>query len=123
MVLIIEPSKELSRVVSQALKKAGVESKQVHSSEQAILAVEDKDLQAIIIEPLIPKHNGLEFIYEFRSYGDWFDIPIIIYSQLSSEEFVLNPALKKDLGIFSHLYKPTTTLEKLVSDVQGAISK
>ena len=123
MVLIIEPSKELAGVISQALKKAGIESKQVHTSEQAILAAEDKDLQAIIIEPLIPKHNGLEFIYEFRSYADWFDVPIIIYSQLSREEFVLNPALKKDLGIFSHLYKPTASLKKLISEVRRAIPK
>lgn len=123
MVLIVEPSKQLSGVIAQALEKVKIEAQPVHSSEQAILAAENKDLKAVVIELLMPKHNGLEFIYEFRSYADWFDIPIIIYSQLPREELGLTSALMSDLGIYSHLYKPTTSLDKLVSEVQRAITK
>jgi DNA-binding response OmpR family regulator len=123
MILIIEPSIDLASLIKRRLNQDGFEAMTCHTSQQGIMAADKTSLEAIIIELLMPKHNGLEFIYEFRSYFDWHKIPIIIYSQLSQEELGLNPSLKREMGIFEHLYKPTNNLDKLSKVVSKALKK
>lgn len=118
MILLVEPSQDLSEVVALALKQAGFDVLIAHTAEEAIKKAESNNLEAVVIELLMPRHNGLEFLYEFRSYGDWSDVPVIIYSQLSHEELGMNEALRKDLGVSAHLYKPTTSLSELVAQLK-----
>ena len=121
MILIVEPSKDLAKIISQALAREGLETKVAHTAEQAIKLADEGEIQVVVLELIMPRHNGLEFIYEFRSYADWFDVPIIGYSQLSSEELGIDKQLAREMGIISHLYKPTTSLDTLVSEVQKVL--
>lgn len=120
-VLIIEPSKELAQVISHAFARKEITTKIANTSQGAIKAADSSRPKIVIIELLIPKHNGLEFIHEFRSYSDWIDIPIIIYSQVSADEVGMSEKIKKDMGILDHFYKPTTTLTKLVDRAEQAL--
>ncbi|MBI5357306.1 response regulator [Candidatus Saccharibacteria bacterium] len=120
-VLIIEPSKELSLVISHAFARKEFSTKIAHTSQEAIKAADSSPPKIVVIELLIPRHNGLEFIHEFRSYSDWVDTPIIIYSQISADDAGMSEKIKKDMGILEHFYKPTTTLKKLVERVEQSL--
>jgi len=70
------------------------------------------------LELQLASHNGIEFLYELRSYNDWQSIPVIIHSLVPATAFT---NIAPELGVVSYLYKPTTTLKKLctsVSDLQ-----
>lgn len=125
MILLVEPSRDLANTIKEALERDGIQAKVAYTAQQAIKVADQGQgaLEAVVIELLMPRHNGLEFIYEFRSYADWLNTPIIIYSQLSSEELGLRSALKKEMGVVAHLYKPTTSLDQLVSEIKKAIKK
>lgn len=123
MILLVEPDRDLANVIKQAIERSGMKTKTALSSQQAIKEADQADIEAVVIELLIPRHNGLEFIYEFRSYADWLNTPIIIYSQLSSEELGMESTLKNEMGVITHLYKPTTSLDQLVSEIKQAIKK
>jgi response regulator RpfG family c-di-GMP phosphodiesterase len=77
----------------------------------------------VVIELQLVEHSGIEFLYEFRSYPDWQDVPVIVQSQVPPREFNASIQLLKDeLGIKEYLYKPQTTLKQLLRSVNGHIA-
>lgn len=113
-VLIIEPSKDLALVISQALTRKEISNSIANSAQAAISQADIATPRLIILEILMSKHNGLEFVYEFRSYEEWLNIPIIIYSQISKKELDAPNELIEEIGVKKHFYKPTTSLQQLV---------
>ena len=118
-VLIVDPSKDLAEVVSTALNRKGFKSYMAHSAQTGISTADRNKPDAVILELLISNHNGLEFIYEFKSYPDWFDVPIVIYSNISPEELNKAPGWEEDMGVVRHFYKPTTSLEDITNFIAG----
>lgn len=118
-VLLVEPAADLAEVLAKALAAQGINSQTAYSAQSAIAKADKQKPSVIVLELVITRHNGLEFIHEFRSYADWLDIPIIIYSRVSAEELGLKPELLINLGIVKHFYKPTTTLSQLVEAVKA----
>lgn len=111
--LIVEPSKDLAHIISESLEEDGIAADIVHTAQAGISSADQNKPDVVIMELLISDHNGLEFIHEFKSYQDWFDVPIIIYSDLSAEELGVAVGWKEDMNIQRHFYKPTTTLREL----------
>ncbi len=111
--LIIEPSRDLAKVISGFLMEEGINADIAHTAQAGLSCADENRPDVVIIELLISDHNGLEFIHEFKSYQDWFDVPIVVYSDLSSEELGVAVGWKEDMNIQKHFYKPTTTLKEL----------
>ena len=112
-VLILEPDKQLAQIISKYLKGIGLKVDVANSAEQAISLADNHRPDLVCLELIMDGHNGLEFIYEFKSYQDWLDVPIVIYSEFSSEELAVNPKLLRLMDVKDHLYKPTSSLEEL----------
>lgn len=117
-VLLVEPAVDLAEVMTKALAAHDINSQTAYSAQSAIAKADKQKPAAVVLELVIAQHNGLEFIHEFRSYADWLDIPIIIYSHVSAEELGLKPESLINLGIAKHFYKPTTTLSQLITTVK-----
>lgn len=72
----------------------------------------------VVLELQLIEHSGIEFLYEFRSYSDWRNIPVIVHSHVPAQEFgASEKLLSKHLGIGEYLYKPHTTLNQLLRSV------
>lgn len=83
----------------------------------AITAANDKTPDLVILELSLAGHSGLEFLYEFRTYPDWRDVPVIVYSTVRLESESLRSRAWEQLGIHAYLYKPQTSLAALVTHV------
>ncbi len=112
-VLIIEPSKELANIIAARISKEGASAYIAHTTQAGISVADKNKPDIVILELLISGHNGLEFLHEFKSYHDWFDVPIVIYSDLSAEELDSAVGWEEDMNIVNHFYKPTTSLKEL----------
>lgn len=112
-VLIIEPSKDLAQIIAARFSDDGTAAYIAHTAQAGISAADKNKPDIVILELLISEHNGLEFIHEFKSYHDWFDVPIVIYSDLSAEELGSAVGWEEDMNITNHFYKPTTSLQEL----------
>lgn len=121
--LIIEPSRDLAEIVSKSLEREGVIADIAHNAQGGISQADKNKPDLVILELLLSEHNGLEFIHEFKSYNDWFDIPIVIYSDLSAEELGEAIGWSEDMNIINHFYKPTSTLEELNSYVKSVLNE
>jgi DNA-binding response OmpR family regulator len=117
-ILLIEPDRLLAESYVQALQAAGHEVNAASGAQAAILAADAIHPDLVILELQLVEHSGIEFLYEFRSYTDWQNIPVLIQSHVPAAEFSDNRQLLKDeLGVREYLYKPRTSLSRLIASV------
>jgi DNA-binding response OmpR family regulator len=123
-ILIVEPDRLLARTYAEMLQADGHKVMCTANAQQAIFAVDELQPDLVLLELQLVSHSGIEFLYEFRSYPEWQDIPVVILSQVPPAEFLDSwELLKGELGVIDYLYKPHTTLTKLQKIVSNAPAK
>ncbi len=118
-ILIIEPDKILAKQYSQALLDDNHKVSLATGAESA-LPILDEKVDVIVLELQLGQHNGLEFLYEIRSYDDLADVPVIILSNVNPVH-VTSAETYKLLTIAAYLYKPETKLSKLRDTVSDTL--
>lgn len=117
-ILFIEPDSVLSNTYKQALIGGGHEVVSKANAQSAVDALNIQAIDLIILEIQMASHNGLEFLHELRSYGEWQDLPVIILTLVPRNSFTLDNGNFKDLGIRDYLYKPITTNSLLLESIE-----
>ncbi len=112
-ILLLEPDAELAKTIAAFLSKKHHEVVTVASAQAAIHQADELKPDAVILELAIPEHNGIEFLQEFKSYSDWLDVPIFVYSRIPLADSNLTDQQWQKYGVNTYFYKPTTTLENL----------
>ncbi|MGH7141904.1 MAG: response regulator transcription factor [Candidatus Saccharimonadales bacterium] len=114
-ILLIEPDKILAEIYRDALESAGYKVSVCFSAQSAILSADEIKPSLVIMELQLVGHSGIEFLYEFRSYIDWQNIPVIALTTVPANEFADSQRLLMDeLNIAMYLYKPQTSLKKIL---------
>jgi len=67
-------------------------------------------------------HNGIEFLYELRSYTDWQNIPVVVLSHVPYWSGGITVALWQHLRIAAYHYKPLTKLSDLLRSVERVLA-
>jgi DNA-binding response OmpR family regulator len=117
-IILLEPDKLLGEIYTAALTAAGHSIRPVVSAQAAVHRA-DTDMPDLVISELqLPRHNGVEFLYEFRSYAEWLHIPVIVQTFVPPHELQRAAILSRELGVVRTLYKPETTLQQLVAVVR-----
>jgi DNA-binding response OmpR family regulator len=112
-ILIIEPDRKLATVLEKSFKQAGFAVQLAHDGQTAVSKADDQRPNAVLCELALPGQNGVAFLQEFRSYQDWLDVPVFVYSQIPCEDTGLSARGWHKLGVHKYLYKPTTRLKDL----------
>jgi CheY-like chemotaxis protein len=120
-VLVIEPDVMSARIYTEALSHVANVA-HATSAQMALDALDDRLPDVIVLEMQLPAHNGLEFIAELRSYGEWQHIPIIMHTLMPLARFCHDDAILRQLGVVAYLYKPTTSLAQLQSEIRQVTS-
>ncbi|MDO8591451.1 MAG: response regulator [bacterium] len=116
-ILFIEPDRLLGANANRILKRSG-HIVDLHVDPQAAMDSADAaHPDIIILDLLLAGRSGIEFLYEFRSYPEWAKLPVIIYSNVSPEDFSVAGAGAAQLGIAAYFYKPTTSISELAKSV------
>jgi len=117
-VLIIEPDRILAGTYRQALQTAGHEVIMCASAQSAIFAADAVKPDVVILELQLIEHSGIEFLYEFRSYTEWQDVPVVLLTNVPPTEFTQSgDILRQELGVREYHYKPLTSLRSLLASV------
>ncbi|HUC78912.1 MAG TPA: response regulator [Candidatus Saccharimonadales bacterium] len=121
-ILIVEPDIMLGTIYKDFLSKKKFNVEICNDGQKAIDIIDKKTPDLIILELQLAAHNGYEFLYELRSYTEWFSIPVIINSHTPQTKTKLDKDSVKNLGIVGYYYKPITSLEKLYNIIEDSIS-
>jgi DNA-binding response OmpR family regulator len=112
-VLLLEPDRLIANCIVKELTKSEITVSVANNADTAVALSDKKKPDVVVCELSIPGHSGSEFLYEFRTYSDWSNVPIIIFSSLKPSNTVTNSNDWKLLGITQFLYKPDTSLQQL----------
>lgn len=121
-VLIIEPDFVLAKTYKKAFETSGLKAIIAHQAQDAVRKIDDKKPDAVILELQLGGHSGVEFLNEFRSYEDWVDIPLYIYSSVPIEAFGQNSKILKSLSVKRYFYKSKTSLNQLIGAVTSDLA-
>lgn len=117
-ILIIEPDRILADIYRESLTSIGYKVVICSSAQSAITAADATLPDLVILELQLIEHSGIEFLYEFRSYPEWQDIPVIVLSNVPPSEFGdSQEILTNALGVKVYHYKPLTSLRNLMATV------
>lgn len=122
-VLLIEPDTVLARTYRQALEHVGHSVATARGAQQALNVAEERKPDIVVLELQLTAHSGIEFLHEFRSYGEWQDIPVIINSHITPQALAaVVDTLRQELGVRELLYKPRTSLQQMISAVNEQVA-
>lgn len=117
-VLILEPERTISKCVELELKKLNIDSVSVTTAADAISSVDGSEFDAVVSEITLPGHSGTEFLYEFRTYPEWSEVPVVLFSTIRLSETVTNSKDWTLLNVSKIFYKPEHSIQELVHAVQ-----
>ena len=116
--LLVEPDKPLAKIYQDAIKSAGYDVSVVSGSQSAINSASNVKPDVVVLEIQLIEHSGIEFLYEFRSYSDWQEVPILIHTNVPYFELRDGwPLLNQSLGVAMYKYKPDTVLDELIASI------
>lgn len=117
-ILLIEPDRILGAGLQEALEAFGCSVAWSRSAQAALDALDDTLPDIIILELQLGLHNGIEFLYEIRSYTEWQQIPVIAHTINSKAQDPIFNRSFKSLGVQAVLYKPRTSTSQLIRVVR-----
>ncbi|HVX58700.1 MAG TPA: response regulator [Candidatus Saccharimonadales bacterium] len=112
-ILLIESDRMLAANIGAALTRAGHNVVHTADAQAAITAADAHAPDIIILDLMLAGRSGIEFLYELRSYSDWCDIPVLVYSNIHATD--LPEGCLEELGVAGVFYKPTTRPNDLVA--------
>lgn len=123
-ILLVEPDSLIGASLAMALKSAGYLPTIVTTAQDAVTVADKNTPDLVILELQLVSHSGIEFLYEFRSYPDWANVPAIIYSSVPPVEFAASQqGMGEELKVSSYLYKPNTSFAELIRVVNQLLPK
>ena len=116
-ILLLEPDKKLANTYVAALEKAGYAVHWAAHAQDAVHVADQNRPDLVILELQLASHNGIEFLYEFRSYPEWQGINVLLLTMVPPTSLNITQEMMDRLGIVRCLYKPATSLKQLVATV------
>lgn len=107
-ILLAEDEKSLSKALVALLEKNNYSVDAVYDGEEALNYIEAGNYDALILDIMMPKRDGISALKEIRSRG--FDIPVLI---LSAKAEIDDKVLGLDCGANDYLTKPFSFKELL----------
>lgn len=117
-VVIIEDDKTMGALIKQAFEKAGFEAFWSIGGKEGIELADKQQPAAILLDVIIPDMTGWDALQELQSNPRTKDIPVIIDTNLASEEREMD-FLRK--GAKAFLVKSDHDPDSIVKRVQEVI--
>jgi len=120
-ILLVETDRLLADTTTEYLRRQGYQVDWQADPQEALMLADKNKPDVVILDLVLATHNGVEFLYEFRSYPDWTALPVIAFCSLSPREIGPLAGALKSLGVAAYHYKPTTSLAELCRSVDQVL--
>lgn len=105
-VLIVDDEPQVRNIVATYLERDGFQVRTAKDGEEALVAIRAQRPDAMVLDLMLPKINGLEVLRILRADGD--DVPVIVLSARGQEH---ERVAGLDLGADDYLAKPASPRE------------
>lgn len=100
-VLVVEDAKDMNRLITKTLKKAGYSVDGCFDGEEALDCLLGAEYDALVLDVMLPKMDGYEVLKKLRERGE--DTPVLF---LTARDAVSDRVKGLDLGADDYLVKP-----------------
>lgn len=114
--LLLEPDRVVAKCIVDAMPEFVVDIAQ--SASDALVLADNNPPDVVVCELTLPGHSGSEFLYEFRSYEDWQEIPVYIYTLLTLDSDITASDDWQRLAIAGLLSKSEVDIVQLKEAIQ-----
>ncbi len=105
-VLIVDDEPQVRNIVATYLERDGFQVRTAQDGEEALAAIRAKRPDAMVLDLMLPKINGLVVLQTLREGGD--DVPVIVLSARGQEH---ERVAGLELGADDYLAKPASPRE------------
>ncbi|MDQ3369147.1 MAG: response regulator [Myxococcota bacterium] len=119
LVLVIDDSPTITKVVQLVLTKAGYQVQTAADGEAGLEAVRAKRPDLILLDFVMPRMNGYQFCRELVADAQLCDIPVVLMSAKGDQ---VGERFVKVMGIVDYITKPFSP-EAITAVVQHTIGK
>lgn len=105
-VLIVDDEPQVRDIVATYLERDGFMVRTAQDGEEALAAIRAKRPDALVLDLMLPKINGLQVLQTLRDDGD--DVPVIVLSARGKEN---ERVAGLELGADDYLAKPASPRE------------
>src|SRR4051794_26809551 len=85
-ILLLETDNVLAQAATDYLEKNGHSVDWQVDPQEAIICLDVQPADFVILELVLAGRSGVEFLYELRSYPDWLDLPVFIYTAIPQRD-------------------------------------
>lgn len=114
-ILVVEDEEALSRVLSEKLELAHFSVRVAKDGEEAIPFAKEFLPDLVLLDLLLPKKLGMDVLEEMKQDQDLKTIPVIIISNLGSDEDIKRAL---SLGAVDYFVKTQHPLKEIVEKVK-----
>ncbi len=119
-ILIVEDNDMLNKAYRMVLEKNGHTIEASSNGQEALDALETFKPKVILLDLLMPKMGGIEFLRRFRDRKDGKDVKVVVLTNLGREEDV-HEAM--ELGAYKYIIKAHSSPADLAALVNHLIKK
>src|SRR5262245_4539840 len=100
-ILVIDDDRSVRHLIAKAFEDSDVEVVPAASAEEGMRLLDDKQLDVVLLDILLPEQSGLELFEKIRNIDP--KLPVIFITSLSSSDTAIKAMT---LGAFDYLLKP-----------------
>lgn len=116
-ILLIETDRLIANNLTMYFTGKGHQVDWQQELQSAIDAADNHTPDIVLLDLMLCGRSGVEFLFEFRSYPDWQEVPAVLYSNISVKDLGKTTASFEDLNVAAYHYKPTTSLMQLAHSI------
>ena len=114
-ILIVEDEPLLSNLLKQRLEKEGYVVVQAQDGQEALEKLKEQMPNLVLLDIILPKMSGFEFLEKVREGPQLEGVPIIIISNLGQESDIQKG---QSLGAVGYFVKAHISIEDLVGQIK-----
>lgn len=120
-ILIIDDDKIFSKILKDGLTQGGKHEVAVaHDGEEGLEKVKQDRPDLIVLDMMMPKIGGIEFLKKIKLFNITPQIPVIISSQLMDVEKISESV---ELGVKGYIVKSDFSLDNIIKQIEGILNK
>ena len=119
-ILIIDDDVVFQKTMRAKLESCSYAVAQAFDGEEGLTKVTSENPDLMLLDIMMPKLNGLEFLKKLHQDKDVPNIPILITSNMSTTEKIGEGL---SLGIRGYIIKSDETLDTIVAEVQNILKE
>jgi len=120
MILVVEDDEIILRALYLTLHEAGFGIATATDGESGYKMAERIQPDLVLLDLILPKMDGFEFLEAFKSNMKLKEIPVVALSNLGDKDSIDKA---KDLGAMDYFVKAETDLSELVKKVKKILEK